>query len=200
MGLAKEAKIAAMSWAILLLVGCVGSGPRLSEGSTPAHAGTPSASGAPIGPGEVNGELLRRSKAHRFPKPVRYRCGDDDCAGSASFLRLRTPRSHDRVDIVMTFTIEYRAKGGDALLQPGVRRADGGTRPSMEPGDFHLTPTGRTTTTVSWMKEGLRAGGRAYRFGVGLSPAMPAFGEPIARLVVYSFTHVVDVTPSSDQH
>jgi hypothetical protein len=29
---------------------------------------------------------------------------------------------------------------------------------------------------------------------------MPAFGEPIARLVVYSFTHVVDVTPSADQH
>jgi hypothetical protein len=29
---------------------------------------------------------------------------------------------------------------------------------------------------------------------------MPAFGEPIASLVVYRFTHVVDVTPSSDQH
>jgi hypothetical protein len=94
----------------------------------------------------------------------------------------------------MTFTIEYRTTAGDAaLLKPTVQPMDDELRStSMRPGVFRLTSTDRTTTTASWVKKGLRARGRAYKFFVQFNPAMPAFGEPIAKLVVYRFTHVVD--------
>jgi hypothetical protein len=101
----------------------------------------------------------------------------------------------------MTFTIEYRTTAGDAaLLKPTVQPVDDELRStSMRPGVFRLTSTDRTTTTASWVKKGLRARGRAYKFFVQFNPAMPAFGEPIAKLVVYRFTHVVDVTPAADK-
>jgi len=50
---------------------------------------------------------------------------------------------------------------------------------------------------VAWVKKGLPAEGRAYRFAVGLSPHQTEFEEPTAEFWLYGFTHVVDVTPAA---
>jgi len=60
-----------------------------------------------------------------------------------------------------------------------------------------VTSKAQTTTTVAWVKKGLPAEGRAYRFAVGLSPHQTEFEEPTAEFWLYGFTHVVDVTPAA---
>lgn len=182
-----------------MLVACVPPEASVVEDRGSSAEDTSSASTERIQPVEGPAELLRRSSTQRYPGGNTYHCGGDECNAGAPSVRLRTPKSLERVDVTMTFTVEYRTTAGDpALLRSSLRR-EGREGPSipLRPRVFRISSTDRTTTTATWVKKGLRAEGHAYKFYVQLNPVMPAFGEPTAELVVYRFTHVVDATPAA---
>lgn len=131
----------------------------------PAGSQTPPASGAGF-------QLKRVERVYRYPDRWVSDCDFDHCGISILFsLPVTTPRSAERVDMVMTATLDYRTSPGDyGVAYAGFStEREGGRRIALAPRRWPLGPSQRsTTTTLTWIKKGVRAEGRRYFFSMSV--------------------------------
>ena len=116
--------------------------------------------------------LKRVERVYRYPDRWSSECDFDACGISILFsLPVTTPRTAERVDIVMTTTLDYRTSRGDfGVASAGFSTArERGTKVALLPRRWPLATSRRsTTTTLTWVKKGVRAEGRRYFFTMSI--------------------------------
>lgn len=94
-------------------------------------------------------------------------CDLDDCGAQQLDIPLEMPVVSGTANAVLSLTLDYRSTTGDALGVAAGYRLEEGTKPiPMRPGEFRLqspSPQTRTTSTLTWVANGLE-GGREYTF------------------------------------
>ena len=133
------------------------------------------AAGSQTPQGSDTGFRLKRvERVYRYPDRWVSECDFDHCGISLLFsLPVSTPRRAERVDVVVTATLDYRTSEGDSgVAYAGFSTSrEGGRSVGLEPGGWPLATSPRsTTTTLTWVKKGVRAEGRRYFFVMSVSP------------------------------
>ena len=87
------------------------------------------------------------------------------CVGAIPFrTRFATPAAHDRVDVTVTATLDYRTSRGDGLSVEAVLYDFGANEfVSLKPRAYRLAPSrARTSATLQWVYAALPAAGREH--------------------------------------
>ena len=97
-------------------------------------------------------------------------CGEDNCGIATTPIRYTTPPEVGSVDVTLTVTLDYKTSRGD-VARADVSLDDGTApydriRPSYPLGTAR-TPT---STTLTWVRRDLQAGGKAYTFWLSMAP------------------------------
>ena len=152
--------------------------------------------GSPRSPAAGDGRLgHRRIERLRYGVEAECEYGPQDVAcgiGAAQPVKVKTPAVR-QVDVVLTASLQYKTTSEDW----GTLKAYYGRR-AMSPGKFRLmspSPLRSTSTTLTWVKKSLNAGGRSYSFS--LSPNVRN-GDDSARaaFTARKIVIVVEVWPS----
>ena len=116
--------------------------------------------------------LKRIERVYRYPDRWVSECDFDYCGIAILFsLPVTTPRAAEKVDVVMTATLDYRTSPGDyGVASAGFSTSrEGGEKVALRPRRWPLAPVSRsTTTTLTWVKKGVRAEGRRYFFSMSV--------------------------------
>jgi hypothetical protein len=117
---------------------------------------------------------LRTSKNFHYREPWQAICGSDFC-GIPEIVRFAvdTPVDADRVDIDVSFSLNFKVTSGDKIQVSAGYSRDGGQTVRFSPGSYPLTspsPDLRTSTTLNWNAKDLDALGTRYVIEIGINP------------------------------
>lgn len=122
--------------------------------------------------GQAQGSKAVSRVERVFSRPWSSTCDFDACAVPILFeIPVTTPVPSKTVDVTMTLTFEYGTTPGTAASVGAGFETPSSAIVRMDPRvGFRLAPSeASTTTTVTWVKRGLRGAGRTYTFHAGIS-------------------------------
>ena len=117
----------------------------------------------------------RYERTKRFTPPWEAFCSPHECGVPTVIeMPVGTPSGAANVDVVLTLTLDYRTSASDwGALLASFREGSAGPTIVMNPRAYAImSPSSDrfATTTLVWVKKGIRAAGRNYTFRVGVNP------------------------------
>lgn len=125
-------------------------------------------------------------------------CEDAGCVGSLLMKAKVESPSSQRMDVVVTATMDYRTSTDGAVAIRGTYRG-AGRNGILSPGPWVLTSPSQgrfTTTTMTWVKRLLPAAGREYTFRLEAAPRPGEATEMFARGRKVALS--IDMRPSAE--